>query len=130
MTNEEIEKRFLFDLEMGRFKCINFNNRGDIFFNRSIFSFKLLTLLKNIGYTIDEDSCDINIDYLKKSLESRETYISVYKKYDNIYDVFEWGYIEDDIKKNNPEYFNKIPDYVKDYKLWLMKKLKRDFYLT
>jgi len=51
MSNQEIEKRFLFDLEMGRFKRLPYDMIGFYSTNEDD-CLKLEDFLKNIGYNL------------------------------------------------------------------------------
>jgi len=115
MTNEEIEKRFLFDLETGIFERYNYRYDNNIVSfvsnenNRHMLVI-LDKLLQNIGgkpfeshYSLqDKIAVDVNV---------------ISKKY----------YFYSEILTCPP--YEEIPDYIKDYQLWLMRKLKKDSYL-
>jgi len=118
MTNEEIEKRFKFDLEMGRFNSNELFGRHDIYFNKSKLSFKLLTLLKNIGYDIDEVDFEIeNTSDLQKYLENGKGFISISQDYDELLDIFAWGKTIKIMKQRLPKCFNQIPSYITRYSI-------------
>ena len=72
MTNEEIERRFLFDLNMGRFDLF-FHT---IYFRKGKKAFKLYNLLYNIGYNryleLNERE---DIDKVKNWLYKGEAYV-------------------------------------------------------
>jgi len=104
MTNQEIEKRFLFDLEMRVFKCLHHETHPKIIVfkntkERDKSRFKLLRILEKIGfksYYINIPSRNIvlfEIDIEDKSFNVSKGYI---------YNVFN---------------YNEIPDYINRYKL-------------
>jgi len=125
MTNEEIEKRFKFDLEMELFKT-------DPSYEDKVISFKdfnsyspnnvnnLISILRNMSY----ETLELN-EYshsFTKNLLMINTKFKIYMiRYSRDPQL---NYLEKE------GLINQIPDYIKEYKRWLMKKLKRDFYLT
>jgi len=125
MINEEIEKRFLFDLEMGIFKK-DPQSGVTVFRTWDLKSF--VTILEILDKTY-KPSRNYNAKaYINDRDRLRKIYIDVNKKiyYLHAFDVPEFGYTT----RND----NDVPDYiphnlVRSYSLWLMKKLKRDSYL-
>jgi len=102
MTNEEIEKRFLFDLQIDRFG----NNSDNIIFviedyiNYDTINKKLVKLLKNI----EDIDPSIKSKFKGKCIELRFLRKSMFTNSDDR----QWNF---------------LPDYIKEYKLeWLMKK--------
>jgi len=118
MTNEKIEKRFLFDLEMGVFKrdkdnenfvCLKF--LGSNYHSKNI---KFIVLLNSIGY---------NDKYNTKELDKFIKFAEMIS--DSVYDLY--FYISPEYKDYFLDYklsynytgpnsdINLIPEYVKEY---------------
>jgi len=106
MTNEEIRKRFKFDIEMGVFEinksilCYTFNDSTES-------CLKLRKLLLDIGMKElerfrkhkDDEICTV-LFYVINPESSDDSW-------NNTFDTFQY---RDDVYRNN-----KIPDYVKEY---------------
>jgi len=103
MTNEEIEKRFLFDLNMGVFRCINGDYPTVIRFierKRDKSRFRLISILDNLGFERNE-----------YHLSPRNMIIVTISTRNKKYNIRNNEYL-------NPDwYYNKVPDYVKRYKI-------------
>jgi len=116
MTNEEIERKFEFELSIGLFKH-SIRYPDEILFKRGSRTYKLLKLLTNIGFVSDEDSlltlCKES--YIKELLESRNgVYLEISMK-DRIVDIdTNWNYLNPITQTTD---FNEIPRYVKDYQI-------------
>jgi len=102
MTNEEIEKRFLFDLEMGRFDIYT-NTQGvrEIRFIVSRYLIrKFMTLLENLNYSYKEwHKCfiDVNDRLIRIFLNSKKFWIQ-------------------DVNTHvRYECLNSTPNYIKEY---------------
>jgi len=112
MTNKEIEKRFLFDLEMGLFKSLAHEHYGTTY-NKKTYSFysstnlkiyNLCELLDNIGYKHKNPS-------IYELVPNKCISITVYpcnKRY-------EIGYTHKLI-------MNEIPEYISNYQYYLNKE--------
>jgi len=104
-NNEKIEKKFLFDLEMGIFKV---DKQSDVivFHKEKTKYLQLEAILNKFGFTrltfSNSYSTVIGIDLNEK----------IY--FINIREIPDFSY---DIKC-----FNKIPEYIMEYKLWLIMK--------
>jgi len=108
MTNEDIEKRFLFDLEMGVFKTADtkderYNDRIIVFINnkeRSIM--KLIRLLYSINYKkrnfsyVEDSSMIVIIDKANKTFKIESLSNSFYYDTPNT---------------------NELPNYIKEYRI-------------
>jgi len=116
MTNEEIEKRFKFDLNMGVFKSKPFVKYGNILYfssnNLQYYDYnRLICLLESLNFerywTSDlynalfdkwKDKCVIKV-----FLDKNQYHIVKYSERRSIYD--------------NKDYFNEIPNYINSYKV-------------
>jgi len=109
MTNQEIEKRFLFDLEMGLFKETNellYKNKTCFIDNDSYLGglLKLSYLLKKLNFKLSysdcliSDICSVFPHYIEVNLKTRE--FREFKSKPSI--SFARGK-------------NKVPEYLKDY---------------
>jgi len=125
MTNKEIEKRFLFDLEMGAFTQYTDTM---IFHNRNYLDeLQMKLLLKNIGFKSDNTLYVIFGHRLYETTRSKPSIMINTKS--KAFSNRNIHVTADDYEK----YFNELPDYIKEYKVhykWLIKKLKRNFSLT
>jgi len=113
LTNEQIEKRFLFDLEMGRFKRENNPNCIRITFQGNVNYDKFIKCLEDLGYK----------DYYKELLETGELkwwkrnknprtfYVNLYPEEKQFLKSESYNY-----KSDYPN-ANQIPDYIKEYDL-------------
>jgi len=109
MNNQEIEKRFKFDLEMGVFKLYDFDK---VIFSDSIFyELKMETLFKNIGY-MKNMNFYLMLDQISMESERFKTcfIIDTTRK---IFSIHTLGFTG----KNYDKYLNHIPEYLKEYKL-------------
>jgi len=104
MSNEEIEKRFLFDLEMGIFKCLHSESHPKIisfinvkFLNKA--NSKLIRLLENIGFVSYYINLPSEIDSLIE-INTEDKTFNVGKGY--LFNVFN---------------YNEIPYYISQYQL-------------
>jgi len=111
MTNQEIKKKFLFDLEMGRFKTV-FSNKLHTeicYFSSEILDYndyyKLEYILQSLGFkrTTDilKDTIDSWTKYFVLKIKPKNNTYSYYK--------FDRGHEE------YCDYWNEIPDYIEDY---------------
>jgi len=133
MTNEEIEKRFLFDLEMNMFNKIEIYSMRDNEY-RYVVAFteqrlnhtknieKIIKFLEKNGYILDEiNSYDFKyMDETKRAIViidvDRKTFMRDMNSYETYSGLISLSY-------------NYIPDYIRVYRLWQMKRLKKDSYL-
>jgi len=116
MTNEEIKKRFLFDIEMGYFKTDS--NWHQLYFNYSpILYDKFLALLKEIGYNI-QNLTSFNKDVCKEifTSEIHDVYFTVDPP-KKLCSIFAANKAFIGIFRDKSKIFNDIPDYVKEYKI-------------
>ena len=105
MTNQEIEKRFLFDLEMGRFK--QYSNFV-IFRNMSFLDEAVMTkLLKNIGYKKDYNLF-MYFNNMSHQISRGKTTITINKE-SKIYLAPYTVMVSSD---EHMGYINEIPDYI------------------
>jgi len=119
MTNEEIAKKFLFEVEMGLFGKYNDSIK---IMGKSKEIDKVEKILVENGYSKNEPIT--NLYYLFEfDTYSILTLSTELKKYYRTY-LKNVKYLESYMS------YNHLPDYIKDYVLWLiMRKLKRNFYL-
>ena len=110
MTNHEIEKRFLFDLEMGVFTQYNdtviFNNR------HYLDELTMKLLLKNIGFRIDNTLYVVFGHRLYETTRCKPSIMVNLKS--KIFSNNSLYVTADDYEK----YFNELPDYIKEYKVY------------
>jgi len=106
MTNEQIIKRFQFDLEMGRFKQSNYFN-GIIFHITNHHEFKnLVYVLSESGYVRDVLSI--------KNIPLIFDLVVVYTKPIKIFDC--WMSVDGRLKNINfDKSVNTIPDYIREF---------------
>jgi len=105
MTNQEIEKRFLFDLEMGVFRAID-NVDYTWFISTDEYGYKTICeLLDNIGFT--------TFNYYNQGLRyatGKVVYIGIQVKHKK-YSIYIRNIQLSDIVVNS------IPEYVKEYSI-------------
>jgi len=114
MTNEEIEKRFMFDLEIGMFKRRKESVDNIISFvgykTASCTSIiKIRIILMKYGYKINKYS-----DYFECMYKFNRASIDIDTKNKILYTERVMGNYNDLINKRN---YNKLPDYIKRYRL-------------
>jgi len=109
VTNEQIEKRFLFDLEMGRFKNLkNFSklNYVDCYIFENV-SYKLIEVLNKLGYT--------EFNHISPIVKSTVIVIVNQNKH---YEY--WSKKDSFIIRNIPlKAFNTTPSYIDEYDTFL-----------
>jgi len=104
MTNQEIEKRFQFDLEMGVFKCLHPDSHSKqiVFTNireRDKSRFKLVKVLEKIGYMKDSINMPSrNIVLIVVNIDTKDFTANK-------------GYLYDFLN------YNDIPNYISKYRL-------------
>jgi len=122
MTNEEIEKRFLFDLEMGVFKTSSydyFHIKSDEnaiafieYYRRSTENVaKIMYILRKNGFKVDRYTSDSFRD-----LDDDSRAIIVIGRQRKLFTKIICD-ISVSYKELVGSYCNKIPDYIKEYKL-------------
>jgi len=107
MTNEKIEKKFLFDLNMDVFKVFPTDKTEWYFFRCDRNILKLMKLLDNNGFS--HEYVMEYITYTKRDLRnfSRNYIISINRDY-NTYRITEY-------QRYLKIYCNEIPNYIKRY---------------
>ena len=115
MTNEEIEKKFEFDLAMNVFTEQNVFGSDMISFRLSRSSYKLLRLLLNIGYTLQYGLKDRDTPCMYKHCLTEGTWcIEISKSSKTIFLGSTWYSIKKTPLIKN---FNKVPYYIRWYKV-------------
>jgi len=119
MTNQEIEKRFLFDLEMGYFKNYDKGNTSLIYFDIYTYA-DLITLCKILisnGYNLDRNASDFTDLLLSQLFISTHVLykvpICIKTKYFAIHDMekVDKRFYDKDV------FFNELPEYINEYRL-------------
>jgi len=119
LTNEQIEKRFLFDLEMGRFeetsfdRCFYFKTFVDEFdIDRFQKSKNLISLLYKLGYSINDHNNEVGSVRIELS---SETMFRIYTnfKHVEVYKGYQYAYLN--LDRPDKIILNRIPDYIKEY---------------
>jgi len=115
MTNQEIEKRFQFDLEMGRFKTISTMKLripiDVIIFNWSYLSASLMgSILRKFGYKETEYRFLSLNDHPKETCRN----VIIINKTEKVYCLSKLYFS----KREYENYFNEIPDYIRQIELW------------
>jgi len=111
MTNEQIEKRFLFDLEMGRFKKYIYNDFESYLFNGNEIV-KMIRILKRNKYKYRGDKKYKN-NGIANVLKSNNLLIQIYNSRKE-YFIYS---ISSVLKCNLDDYIQSMPDYIENFKL-------------
>ena len=114
MTNEQIEKRLIVDLKLGRFNISDIIPTN-VYFKASTRSYKLLKVLTKIGFTLNSQIVNEGEEFLKTVLDVEKTgYVYIDLKNEIIYIGLNWRYLKARLMTGK---FNRIPNYIGEYQV-------------